>query len=123
MNRRNPHRQNQNVKRNRSLDQRKLLWFRLRNVFVFLWIRECKIGFPKTFLHSKIVREGETLPHEGKVAVFVFSYPRNSKNVFPKVGLCPIRISTLFQSPHSLNLSKNQSPISFSCVDIACCGF
>ena len=44
--------------------------------FSSLLLLEFRIGFPKTFFHSKIVREGETLPHEGQLVIFGVLFPK-----------------------------------------------
>ena len=66
----NPHRKTKNVKDSDHQTGEIRERFRLRIIFACLLLSECRIGFPKTFFHSKIVKEGETLPHEGKVAIF-----------------------------------------------------
>ena len=61
--------------------------FRLRIIFACLLLRECSIAFPKIISPFPIVREGETLPHEGKVAVFGVFFPKKfKKTFFPKWG-------------------------------------
>ena len=72
----NPHRKTKNVKdsdrQTREIHER----FSLRIIFGCLLLHECRIGFPKTFFHSKIVREDETLLHEGKVPIFGVFFPK-----------------------------------------------
>ena len=97
--------------------------FKLRLVFSYLLLRECRIGFPKTFFHYKIVREGETLPHEGKVVVFGVLFPKKFKKCFSQSGALPNSNFPTLPIPHSLILRKNHAPISFSCVDIVGFGF
>ena len=82
-----------------------------------------QLGFQKKIVQSKIVREGETLLHEGKVVVFGVSLPKKFKKCFSQSEALPNWNFPTLPIPHSLILRKNHAPISFSCVDIADCGF
>ena len=101
------------------------LRFKLRIIFASFLFGECRIGFPKPFCSIQIVREGETLPHEGKVVVFGVFFPKKlkKKRIFSQSGALPNSNFPNLPIPHSLILRKNHAPISFSCIDIAGCGF
>ena len=69
-------------------------------VLLACWLlRECLIGFPKMFFHCKILREGETLPHEGKVVVFGVFLPKKFKKCFSQSGAF---LNSNFPTPSSL---------------------
>ena len=72
----NPQRKTKNVKDSIRWIGEICEKIRLRIVFSFLLLRECRIGFPKTFFPYKIVREDEMLSHEGNVLIFGVFFPK-----------------------------------------------
>ena len=69
-----------------------------------------ELGLQFFFVQSKSWGKEKHCRMREKWTFLVFSCPRNSKNVFPKVGLGPIRIFPLFQFPTPSSLGKIMPP-------------
>ena len=72
----NPHRKTKNVKdsdrRTGEIPER----FRIRMVLHSFCCVNAQLGFQKRFCSIQIMREGETLQHEGEVAIFGVFFPK-----------------------------------------------
>ena len=97
--------------------------FRIIMVLLSCYYVNAQLGLQKHFCSIQIMREGETLPHEEKVTIFGDFLPKKFKKCFSQSGALPNSNFPSLPIPHSLILRKNHAPISFSCVDIARCGF
>ena len=125
MKKNNPRRKTRNVKDSDRQTREICERFRLKkHFFACLLLRQCLIGFPKMFCSIQNMREGETLLHEGEVAVFGVLLPKKfEKHFFSNWCSAQFKFLPTLPIPHSLILRKNHAPISFSCVDIADFGF